>query len=329
MLSTRALKRQWGCWSFLFWSFLLLVPCADTTSIPRQDRDLIVNGVVPTDNSTAFPWFVFNRFGRSRGCGGTLIHKDIVLSAAHCHNVFQDRGLYVGGTTDYGMDGTFHEDETVVVHPSFDGDTLAHDLLLVKLETWNPQAATVTWGFDDSNTNNDTDDIILTPQTGQEVLVIGFGTTLENGPLSLDLLQATVHITDQEFCRDYYQQNYDTPVTDDQVCAMDNATTNASSIQDACYNDSGGPLLQQLADGSFQQVGIIIFSIGCARPNVPAVYVRLNAYKDWIQQGICELSYDPPVWCDTITTTRSNYSFTTVPSPGQSASTTNPGSSGV
>lgn len=64
--------------------------------------------------------------------------------------------------------------------------------------------------------------------------------------------------------------NDDAGSDDDVVCSGD-----------TCGGDSGGPLLA-LRGGSFVLVGITSAGLGCARPGLPGVYVRVSRYARWI-----------------------------------------------
>ncbi|XP_076181180.1 trypsin-3 [Ptiloglossa arizonensis] len=51
--------------------------------------------------------------------------------------------------------------------------------------------------------------------------------------------------------------------------------------KDTCQGDSGGPLICNST-----QVGIVSWGTGCAKPNSPGVYCRLDLYLDWLNETI-------------------------------------------
>ncbi|CAG2055888.1 unnamed protein product [Timema podura] len=73
-----------------------------------------------------------------------------------------------------------------------------------------------------------------------------------------------------ERCRELYDRL--------SVVVYKNLCTYSSNGLDACDGDSGGPLL---CDGV--QVGIVSWGLGCARPNTPGVYSRVDSYLPWIR----------------------------------------------
>jgi hypothetical protein len=66
-------------------------------------------------------------------------------------------------------------------------------------------------------------------------------------------------------------------VTDNMFCA------GTDGNQDACFGDSGSPLLIRSQDG-YLQVGVVSWGPdgGCGLTNMYGVYVNLERYLDWI-----------------------------------------------
>jgi trypsin len=255
----------------------------DTTGIDPR----IVGGT-PVAKGT-YPYYATTNVGQEL-CGGTLIWPDIILTAAHCGDAWLG-GVRIGGTLLNGtdMDGTEATSE-LVPHPSFTPKPATNDIMIVKLNGTFPDVEGATLNF-----NADI------PATGDQLSVIGFGFTEENGENSDVLLTTNVDAVSFSSCNDVYGFIDD----ESMICAG-----NESGGQDSCNGDSGGPLFTS----SGVQVGIVSFANGCAQPGVPAVYTRLSAYTEWILSTICSVSSAPPDECASIGTS-SPTPAGTVPTP--------------
>jgi len=244
--------------------------------IVHARRELIVGGT-PVTSLDTYPWFAFSQFQNS-GCGASLIHPDVLLTAAHCRVVFEGRGVSIGDINVLGLSADFHEDETLLRHPEYNADTWHHDIMLVKLQTSSTQPLVKV--------------ATESPTDYQPVTTLGFGATSEEGLTSPDLLYVNLTITPFAWCQNFFrmgdngEQIYELSETA-QICAED-----LQDQGDACRGDSGGPLLYEN-----EIVGLVSFGRGCGRPNTPAVYTRTSSYTEWIRKGVCELSSDPPTDC--------------------------------
>jgi trypsin len=239
---------------------------------------LIIGG--RTTDSGEYPYFVTTV---SSTCGATLIHPDIMLTAAHCQKVLATtRVVYVGAHELHTLATTAERRTLIRQYPHPDNSAIAfqNDVMLFQLNQPVNTLPVVTL-------NSDSD----VPRLDSLLTAIGFGTTSTAKFVPSNYLMAVdVYPVDSDTC----VRQYNVTVTvdpDTMLCAG-----HTSPNRDSCNGDSGGPLLDK-ATG--EQVGIVSFGRGCGNPDFPGVYTRVSKYTSWIHDRICELSAVPPADCPT------------------------------
>lgn len=201
------------------------------------------------------------------GCGATLIHNDIALSAAHCSERTKD--AQVGPNSRSDNKGWTRVNE-VVKHPMYNADSYDYDFAVLKLNGWF-QHDTVRLNVSDD-----------TPRIGESLQILGFGGESER------LKSGRVNSISPSICAEQWSRAGYYIEEDAILC-----TQADDGVVDACTGDSGGPLL--LEDSAIQ-VGVISSGSGCDG-RLPTVYSRVSAGQDWIREQICELSDFPPEFC--------------------------------
>jgi trypsin len=225
-------------------------------------------------------------------CGGSLIARDVVLTAAHC---MRATDYAVLGEHDIEVlndgDGEVFAVREVILHPDFSQMLMSidNDFMLVFLE--GASAA------DDVITVKLNSDPSL-PSVGQSVTVMGWGDTdisddfdketQHDVETSTVLMNVDVSIISNEECdasEGYIDGTYATysgRITENMLCAT-------SDGSDSCQGDSGGPMVIKGVDGATDvQVGVVSWAYGCAIDQFPGVYAHVSQAYDWIQSEICK-----------------------------------------
>jgi hypothetical protein len=273
---------------------LLLTIVIKIITTSYASRDLIIGG----SPAPKYEFFALPQGQSNVLCGSSLLHPDILITAAHCAIFFEGESFYIGTSKLDGSDAIdIIEMEQVLLHPNFDADafleeengivpvgstSVRHDIALVKLRSVS-QATPVAWQKTQDNI-----------QSGDLVTVIGFGND-ENAENPRQLLEGTIPVIDDAICSDIWSF-YDGISSETQICA-------GMSGAGACLGDSGGPLLFNNRIVGIVSFGYVLPDQTCDSGALPNVYTRISGYVDFIQNGICDLSDVPPASCSGETVT--------------------------
>ncbi|XP_057317818.1 transmembrane protease serine 9-like [Microplitis mediator] len=250
--------------------------CSDCVcGIGRKTR--IVGGTTATIGE--FPWMVGITIRGKFHCGGSLITRRHVLTAAHCLEGYDERHfeIYIGNQ-DFDKpspDAIRRRVKSWTFHKDFNTYNLNNDIGVVELDRSVSLDSSIRTACLPENRAID--------YTGSLATAIGWGRTSEGGDVSSTLRKVKVPVLSDEECDEAGYQK--TRRTDNMFCAG-----YLEGQRDACSGDSGGPLLVKGPYGHLEVIGITSFGRGCARPRYPGVYTKLTNYLGWLRdhlQGEC------------------------------------------
>ncbi|WP_128374909.1 S1 family serine peptidase [Streptomyces cavernae] len=234
--------------------------------------DSVVIGGFPVQAS-AVPWTVAvasrDRFGGTRGgqfCGGVVIGRSTVLTAAHCMGEealggpvreLSDLAIIQGRSDLLASDGREIRVRDVTVNPDYSSRTNAGDFAVLTLASALPQGAVIPMA--------PMGDAAYRP--GTSATVYGWGDTTGAGDYARALRGARVEVLPDATCQRAYPGSADgTYVPASMLCA--GATGGG---RDACQGDSGGPLV-----ASGRLIGLVSWGSGCGQAASPGVYTRVS-----------------------------------------------------
>ncbi len=245
-------------------------------------------------------------------CGGTLIDRNSVLTAAHCVSFigretnsatlgYRDVRLDVGVTvlnSDQGQPRRIDRLSDIRIHPHYRPElSNKYDVAVIELN--NPVANIRPIALAKPRSGNQ-----LEGPPGRPATVAGWGDTRPQPPgggapseFPRRMREADPPLVSDASCERTYQEAFYAALM---VCA-------GQTAEDTCQGDSGGPMFVT-ANGVRHQIGITSFGNGCGASGFPGVYTEVNApsiYAFIQDPPNTDPAPDDPSAC-TITGTRGN-----------------------
>lgn len=252
-----------------------------SSPVDAHHRRAIVGGAIADPGR--YPYYVRLDYDGEFGCGGSLIAKDFVLTAAHCAFP-SDIGsveAIVGGHN-YTTPGLPRKVINIFPHIAYDDFiSVSNDIALLQIEPVPEEASIPMIQFQSSR------DFL---QVGDSVTVIGLGVT-ENEIEAEQLKEVELKIVEEAACDDLYEGGIHRK---SMLCAAD-------AGEDVCQGDSGGPLIV-LGETSAEdvQVGVVSWGEECGISDKPGVYADVAYLQSWIESVMCKHSDTPTPGCEVL-----------------------------
>lgn len=223
----------------------------------------IINGQVVTIEQ--YPYLVAVQIWGSFQCGGSIISRRVVLTAAHCLEREKQPRKYsiIYGQTDIqGVTNNILQVESFMMHPHYNNINMDYDiglLFLVESIPIGESAQCIKLA-------------VNKPRLGSRASIVGWGETQTGARGRLHAV--FVYTITRLRCLILYKNKW--RITPRMLCAGV-----PQGGKDACQGDSGGPLVV-----GGEQVGICSNGFGCGLKKYPGVYSNIAALRGWIQNYV-------------------------------------------
>ncbi|XP_043089103.1 testisin-like, partial [Puntigrus tetrazona] len=235
-------------------------------------------GVVGGEDVGNRPWLVRLHISGRGFCGGSLISREWVLTAAHCTDYLSSDSelnytVYLGRQSQNTSVSNPHEVSrgirSIVPHPDYDPSQCVNDIALLRLSepvNFTNYISPICLAANDSVFYNCT--TCWSTRWGET----GF---LDSQHTYGTLQEVKMRIVGNKECD---CRVMDVTITPTMICAEEEAG------EKTCYRDSGGPL--QCEQESVWILAGVTSPSSCGTGNAPDSYARVSSYQNWIMKNV-------------------------------------------